>query len=112
MVTNHIDNPHDTILIHDPHLRLYAIEPPLVEGDIIVGVVDGIVDHMSDDKLIAGESRIGSHRVGIDGFAISVDYRIEAIDFELEIRIPALEVLVDILEREIGVYTIGGRVDS
>ena len=75
-------------------------------------MIDGVVDDMGDKEMIARQSRIDSHRIGIKLLLICADDAIETIILKFKIRDAGLKVFIYVAQGEIRRDIICGTVDS
>ena len=100
MVAHHVHYAHDAVLIHYTHLRLHSVETSFLDGDVIVGMIDGVVDYMGYDEMIARQGRVDTHGVGIEPTAVIVYDLVETIHLKLKVGVTTLQILVYLFERK------------
>ena len=108
--TYDVDYTYHAVLVHDTHLRAYAVERPFFDGDVVVGTCYGIVDYVRYDEVVTGERGVDCHRVGIFAFAEPCQLVAQLQHLLFEFGIATLEVFVDVTESEIGCHRTGGAV--
>ena len=52
MVADNVDNAYDAILVH---FRFHSVETSLFNCDIVMGVIDGVIDYVSDKEVVTCE---------------------------------------------------------
>ncbi len=108
--TDYVDYAHHAVLIHNSHLGAYAVKRTLLDGDIVVGARDGVVNDVCHDEVVARQRGVYLHRVGV--FAVTEAGQLVAqLEYLLfQLGIAPLEVFVDVAQTEIGSDRAGGAV--
>ena len=112
VIADDVDNADNTVLVDDTHLRLDSVKPTLLDRDVIVRPIDRIVDHMSNQEVVARQHGVDRHRVGIEFLLIVTDDAFETVIFKFEIGISMLKILIDVAQREVGGHVARRPIDT
>ena len=98
---NNIDFSNDSVLIDNSHVGLDAVEGTFLDGYVVVGTMNGIVDHVRENEVVALKS--GIYRMGLSLLHILEfeELLFERQHFQLKRAVAALQILVYISQTEI-----------
>lgn len=110
-VADDVDDADYAVLIYHSHLRLDAVELAFVDGQIVIGAVDAVVDDRSYPEVILAQRLDGGHRVGVIFLVEELQLFAERYRFGLETSVSELKLLVDFPEVEIRRDVVSRVVD-
>ena len=101
---------YNAVAVYHTKLGLDAVVAALVDGDVVVGVGNAVVNHVGDNKLEVWHARVYGHGVLVSLLCHQVDALLQAHNLGLKFGIAAVEVVVDVVEVEIRGHIVGTLV--